>query len=39
MGGIEELLKNIREAIELYLEVEGEEEPFHKGRDVDRDLY
>ena len=24
---IEELLKNIREAIELYLEVEGEEEP------------
>jgi len=27
---IEELLKNIREAIELYLEVEGEEEPYVK---------
>ena len=27
---IEELLKNIREAIELYLEVEGEEEPYIK---------
>jgi len=27
---MEELLKNIREAIELYLEVEGEEEPYIK---------
>jgi len=27
---IEELLKNIREVIELYLEVEGEEEPYIK---------
>ena len=27
---IEKLLKNIREAIELYLEVEGEEEPYIK---------
>ena len=27
---IEELLENIREAIELYLEVEGEEEPYIK---------
>ena len=27
---IEELLKNMREAIELYLEVEGEEEPYIK---------
>jgi len=27
---IEELLKNIREAIELYLGVEGEEEPYIK---------
>ena len=27
---IEELLKNTREAIKLYLEVEGEEEPYIK---------
>ena len=27
---IEDLLKNIREAMELYLEVEGEEEPYIK---------
>ena len=27
---VEEVLKNIREAIELYLEVEGEEEPYIK---------